>query len=367
MMKPIWYFLIFCLIASCVEPYEFVLHDNQPSLVIEASISDKSYNETLLYPSDGRYFTVKLSTTSDVINTRSEPVNGAVVQLLSSEGDSYVYDFTSAGVYTLFDGDFRARRGVTYKLRITLAADDIYESAWEALPGGDAGPIGDVGFQEKEKQMYIMEAGEWVLRTRKIISVGIQVPGNSTGQPLRYRWTYSPMWIYTAPLASSVSDGYRCWVTNQGYLNTYALQEDRSGGYTKELFDMLTVRNERLYEKFSLLVTQHALTEDYYDFWKEMKSRNEGSALLDVPPFNLRSNFTSTTGEKKVFGYFGVTAEQATRWYFDKTELSYYVDNTLRADCLVSYGPGPPAEECTDCRFYSFGQATAVKPSWWGM
>ena len=42
-----------------MEPYEFVIANNEPSLVIEAFVSDKSFKETVDYPSDGRYFAVK--------------------------------------------------------------------------------------------------------------------------------------------------------------------------------------------------------------------------------------------------------------------------------------------------------------------
>ena len=58
---------------SCVlmcKRYEFLIENEQPSLVVEGYISDKSYNETLQYPGDGRCFSVKISYTSDVINRR---------------------------------------------------------------------------------------------------------------------------------------------------------------------------------------------------------------------------------------------------------------------------------------------------------
>jgi hypothetical protein len=172
------------------------------------------------------------------------------------------------------------------------------------------------------------------------------------------------MWIYVAALISTNDPVYRCWATDAYYLNSYGLQTDYAGGYKKDLFFFPTIRNERIFEKFSVLITQHALTESYYNFWKEMKDQNEGSSLIDTPPFNLRTNFSSTGGTR-VSGYFGVTAEQAKRWYFNKDDLSYYMENTLKADCLVVYGPGPPAPECLDCREYSFGKATTVRPSWW--
>jgi hypothetical protein len=365
MFKRFRFFVLYMAVAGCVEPYEFVVKDASPSLVIEAYISDKSYNETLSYPSDGRHFTVKLTETGDVTNVRPNAVTGASVELMSSENQHWSYQEGSGGIYTLFDDVFEAKRGIQYKMRIALQNEDIYESDWQAMPDTDVPPMGAIGFRESEKQVYVMESGKWVLRTKQIGVGEIELPDNTSGQAIYYRWNFVPMWIYVAPLISQVSPVYRCWATDQNYLNNYALQIDKSGGYRKDLFDFLTIRNERIFEKFSVLVIQQTLTEDYYNFWKEMKEQNEGSALIDTPPYNLKTNFSSPTGAKRASGYFGVTAEEAKRWYFDRTQLSYHVENTLRADCLVVYGPGPPAEECTDCRAYSFGKAVNVKPAWW--
>ena len=150
----------------------------------------------------------------------------------------------------------------------------------------------------------------------------ISVPENNTGEVIRYRWTYSPMWIYRAPLSSVIDQGHVCWATDENYLKTYALQEDRAGGYKEDLFFMQTVRNERIFEKFSVLVTQHVMDDRYYNFWKEMKERNEASALAEIPPYNLQTNYFSTTDDKRVTGYFGVVSEQARRWYFSRNDLS---------------------------------------------
>lgn len=365
MTKRLRFFLLFIVVAGCVEPYDFTVKDMTPALVVEGYISDKSYNETLSYPSDGRYFSVRLTETGDVTNVRPTPVVGATITLLSSEGEEWSYSEDADGRYLLLDNAFESRAGVQYKLRIALADTDVFESGWEEMPEVNVSPMGDIGFEESEKQVYVMESNEWVVRTKKTAVAKIQVPRNDSGEKINYRWTFSPMWIYVAPLTSQISPVYRCWATDQNYLNTYALQEDKSGGYPKDLFDILTVRNERIFEKFSVLVTQQVMTEPYFNFWREMKDRNEGSALIDVPPYNLQTNFKSTTGGKDVLGYFGVTQEQAKRWYFDRTELSYYVPNTLKADCLVVYGPGPPAAECLDCTAYSFGKAVNHRPAWW--
>ena len=364
MLKKLRFTFLF-LIAGCIEPYEFVVRNPEPSLVVEAFISDTSFNETLTYPPDGRYFTVRLTLTGDVQNTRPLPVSGAVVTLVTSEGDELIYTETGSGIYTLTDPAFEAQSGVLYSLRIATPDENVYESSWEGLPDVDVPAMGDISFVETELQQYVMEYPKWVLRSKQVALVNVEVPPNTTGEEIYYRWTYSPMWIYVAPLISQNDPVYRCWATDRNYLPTYGLQADRAGGYRKDLFSFPTIRNERIFEKFSVLVTQHAMTEPHYSYWKELKDQGEGGMLTDVPPYNLRTNFTSAADEKRVSGYFGVTSEQAKRWYFDRTDLSYYVENTLKADCLVVYGPGPPAEECTNCTAYSFGTATTTKPAWW--
>ena len=100
---------------------------------------------------------------------------------------------------------------------------------------------------------------------------------------------------------------------------------------------METARNPKVYAKYSALIVQHAMTEDYYSFWKEMQEQNEGGAIFDKPPFNLHTNFHSLSGDKKVSGYFGVVQEQAKRWYFDISELSYHVENTLREGLYCAF------------------------------
>ncbi len=77
MWKHLGNFLLFLIIFGCVEPYSFVIHNETKTLVVEGYISDKSFNETLLYPSDGRYFTVRLSYSGDVTNGRPVMIPGA--------------------------------------------------------------------------------------------------------------------------------------------------------------------------------------------------------------------------------------------------------------------------------------------------
>jgi hypothetical protein len=363
MIKKIQFVLLLFVVA-CLERYEFEVRDREPGLVIEATLTDKSYLDTQAY-SDGQYFTVRLSETSDVNNVRSKTVNHAIVELLTSEGETFSCVQVANGTYSLLDQEFKARKGVDYRLRIVTPDEHVYESSWERLPDIDAPSIGAVDFAEGTMQKYIMEASDWKVRERQVVTTSIEVPVNTSGKSIYYKYSMLPTWIYEAPLTSQANSNYRCWITEPYYMENFELLVDRAGGYKKALFNIETVRNERIYKKFSVLITQHAMTADVFSFWKDLKDRNETSALADTPPYNLKTNYTSPTGGKKVYGYFGACFEQATRWYFDREQLSYYVEDTMRADCLIVYGPDGPAPMCFDCLQYPSGEGRNVKPFWW--
>src|SRR5690349_20127319 len=105
MIKNFRFALIMLFVVGCIEPYQFRVVDTEPGIVIEATLSDKSFSDTRNYPSDGRYFTVKISKTSDVINVRSQMVSYATVVLSSVRGEQWSYTETdpikSPGVYKL--------------------------------------------------------------------------------------------------------------------------------------------------------------------------------------------------------------------------------------------------------------------------
>jgi hypothetical protein len=337
-----------------------VIQKNEPGLVVEAYISDKSFEETLDFPSDGRYFTVKLKSTSDVTNVRDVPIQFAQVQLSNEAGETWDYSESAPGVYSLFNEEFGAEEEVQYRLTVTLPDTSVIESDWVHLPQSTE-PMGEISFREEDIQKYTIQLRKEVIVTVKAIKTQILIPENSTGETIFYRWTFDPLWIYKPPFTGGT--GYICWATDPYYIRHYALlQLNGIGNVKKDLFWIETIRNERIYEKFSALIVEQVMHEEYYHFWQEMHDRNQSGAILSRPPFNLQTNYHFVNGSGNVYGYFGIVREQARRWYFDKTELSYYVENTLHDDCTPPRTLGP---QCSSCFAYTNGIVTDVKPSWW--
>jgi hypothetical protein len=292
MLKRIQGFLLFLFVAACVEPYHFVIENDEPTLVVEAYLSDKSFNETVSY-SDGRYFTVKLTTTTDVINVRPVPIKSAHVQLLNDKGEIWEYSESvdKPGAYVLIDDNFEAKAGVNYKLSIKLPDESKYESDWETMPTTVVPAMGNISFREDEIEKYVIKVREEVLETFKGIWAEINVPENTTKEPVYYRWTYTAHWEFVAALASPSRPGHRCWVTNPLAIQHYAIQHDRTGAYNKDLYFLETIRNDQIFIRYSSLIVQHAMTEEFYTFWKEMKEQNEGGAILDKPPLICKQIF----------------------------------------------------------------------------
>lgn len=345
---------------ACVEPYEFEIENKGPALVVEGLLTDVSFQETLEYPSDGRYFSVKLSYAHNVVNEKSKVVSGAKVTLLSSEGGEWCYTEQEEGNYLLLEPEFRATNEQAYKIKIVLANEDSFESEWQRLPAVEKHPIGDISFDEIYRDEYEIIAGEKLVRPKQGIAVKIELPKNSTEEAVYYRWDFDPTWIYIAPLLPPINK--KCWVRSKTYLYNYTLHRDNVGGYKREMFFVETYRNNRFYEDFSLLTRQLVINKKYHQFLEEVQLQSQGN-INDTPPYNIITNLKPVNNSNRVVGFFGLAKETATRWYFNRWDLSYFVENTLKKDC--SQKGLPPGPECYDCLAYPFGDAFLERPSWW--
>ncbi len=355
--------------VSCIEKYDFNVINQVEGLVVEASISDLSFAESLSWPSDGRYFKVKLSKTNDVDNQRDERVSQAEVKLRSKSGAEYMYteDPLLPGEYFLRDEFFRAERDEEYQLEITLPDGQLFTSNWESLPS-KSHPLGSVDYIETSPNKYVYEAGERVVKSIRGIDVRMRVTDFSDSEKRFFRWTFDPFWTYAAALvADPASPAKQCYVTSDYYLDDFVLAELKRGDYSQKLFFLETGSNWRLYKHFSTIIHQEELSESYYQFWKDLEAQKDKGGLYDQPPFGLITNFTNTNGNWTVNGYFGIVSESASRWTFDPDDLSYTIEDNLLQWCQENavFDPRLPPDQCFDCRSHTLGVAVNTPPLWW--
>jgi hypothetical protein len=353
-------------LISCVEKIDFVVNNDQPLLVVNGFVSNKSYDETLLIPSDGRFFSVQLSTTSKVTNVRDKPVYGATVYLEDNSNNTWYYTERDKGKYLLENPQFKALEGQSFRLNIIYDGEK-YLSNWETLPKKGY-EFGDLSFDEVILDVLVYESNEPVLVKKKGISVKAKLEEIITDKIYTY-WDFEPYWIYKAPLATSSNGDVYCWMTNEVYLSNYVLKSTNGQPYVQELFAIETVRNEIVYEEFTAIIRQVSVTPEYYYFLEDLQKQSDRGGLFDQPPYNVNGNlYMEGNMNTRVSGYFSIVNEQSERWYFNKSELSYRMISETLNDCSVNYG-GPPSPSCFSCLAYDRGYPNAkirnVKPSWW--
>jgi hypothetical protein len=367
-LKKILFILIASSLFSCLEKYDFNVLNTSKGLVVEASISDISFSESKSFPSDGRYFNVRLTTTSDVDNKRDSKINDAAVRLMSEDGEvfNYTHALKEDGMYYLINESFKAARNKKYQLKINLLGGQEFESAWEMMPTGE-NTIGEINYNETRIEKYVFEAGEKVIRPITGINVNLKLPENEFARNQYIKWSFDPLWTYSAALLPVESPIKNCWVRSNLYLKQYELAKFRKGGFDQELFFIETKGNWRLYDYFSALIHQEKMTPEFYQFWKDLQAQGDQGGLYDQPPFGLITNFKSLNSDWTVNGYFGVIDENTVRWEFDPSQLTYLIENDLNQFCLENAVRDPrlPPDQCFDCRSHTLGESVNVKPLWW--
>lgn len=367
-MRRSLFFTLILFTIACQSKYDFNIINKKRGLVIESFITSQSFNESLNIPSEGRYFTVKLSETSDVDNVRDKKVTGATVLLKNISGESFYYieNEEVEGEYRLLDQEFKAIPGELYQLRVDLEEGPHFESSWEQMPSVE-NQMGEFSIEEVSPLQYVFESNERVIKNIDGINIHLDVPEKTDDKEVYYKWNFEPLWIYRAELAETIgSQRILCWVRSAFYHHHTVLNKTSKGGFDQELFFLQTQGNDRVYRYFSTIVHQDIVSEGYYNFWKELNAQDEKGGLFDQPPFSLNTNFISTNSDWTVNGYFAVVSRKSARWTFDPEVLTYAIDNNLKELCLLlDNEPGPKEGQCYNCDEYNRGDATTQSPLWW--
>ena len=353
------------IVSGCVEPFSFDIDRSNEPIVIESYITDVSFNQSTLYPSDGRFFKTTLRYGQNLFG-KGDNVSGAQVLLHSDRNETWSYTEWAPGDYRLLDSQFMAQRGVQYKLEIRLPNNDIFESDWESLPVVE-NRMGELGFEETTKIDTKFNKGEKVIEEVNGIELTVDIPTNESTDRRYLMWQYETTWIYRAGRLGPENPLYQCWVSGNAYLSQFNLNEDTKGGYKENLVFIDVETNERVLHEMSILVNQFSIDKKYYNFLQDLEKQRESSNLFAAPPFNLNSNYHGVNTENPVFGYFSVRDEEAKRMYFSVEDLSYSVNsNVLFETCQSAIPPYAPDDPCDNCLNYSYGGEPSLDaPYWW--
>ena len=296
-----------------------------------------------------------------------------------------IFPFTgnTRGEYT--NNQLNLNNTVKYRLRIRTAGGKEYLSDY--VPVQISPPIDSVHWKRTDEGIQMM--------------VSTHDPQNQTWY---YRWQYDETWeihsdfisnfrwqdpmVVTRPDPFAI---YFCWVSDASrriFVNSSAkLTQDVIAG---QQLDLIRLGAEKISVRYSILVTQYALTKEAYQFWEIMKKNTEQvGTLFDPQPSQLLTNIHSVSDPTEpVIGFVSVGAPSQKRLFIRRNEvepwryrrecevrnipldsLRFFFSNDVWIPLQEWYHPGTGrfagyesgTRACVDCTV----RGTNVRPSFW--
>jgi hypothetical protein len=260
---------------------------------------------------------IKLSRTVIIGNKNStNPEGGATVSIENAQAAVATLIEIAKGTYAL--PVLNLDKTKQYRLRIKTTNGKIYLS--DLTDVKTTPPIDSVGYTVK--------------------SDGIQIYLNShdvTNNSRYYIYNYTEAWRFDSKYISSlISDGTNILVRTTAQNITSCFGNSTSANIvlnsTAALNQAVTYQtpitnidatSEKISIRYSILVTQTALTKEAYAFWENLKKSTEQlGSIFDAQPSQLIGNIHNIAdASEPVIGYISAATTQSKRIFIDKFDL----------------------------------------------
>jgi len=351
--------------SSCIDPFEPDIHESQEVMVIDGIISDRP-----------GYYEVSVSRSSPYNDPGFRPVDGCVVTVEDGQGDMRFYDMAEPGIYRAWLEPPFLAEGKVYAISVTTQGGITYRSEYDTLlscPPVDA--------------LYFLPQNSGGTDPDDVWQ-GIQFYNDVRGNPngtRNYRWKAIATWEYHSPFTAQyvryqgenipyvVDSVYACYLTEtieRVYAASTRLLTENSIFQNK--LHYVSDQTPRLAERYSLLLEQHSLTDQAFNYWEKIAAQSaSGASLYETQPASSLGNIYRVNSDQKVLGCFYATQIREKRIFVDKDELDFRAGAyTCRLDTLVDnstfiytnyyylislqpLGPGPEwlggPEKCFNC------------------
>jgi hypothetical protein len=364
------------ILTSCIDPYSPpVLDQEAAALVIDGFINMNGES------------TIRLSRSQNIYDTNAPLTEtGALITLEDEDGTKIFLTEAEAGKYVLPQQVFASKN---YRLNILTKDSKEYQSDFE--PGLVSPPIDSL---------------TWNLTDNLGVQINVNTHDFEKSKGF-YRWTFEETWLYTSEYESAFIYNYNSHTVELRSDNIY--QCYRSARSTDILIESTvrlktnTISNfpityipnnfERLRYQYSILTTQHSISEEAFSYWQQLKKTTEDLGTLFGPlPSQITGNFQCISNpDEPVVGYFAIGTTTSKRIFISANQLSgspHYITpyencesfELLNANISNFSGPyllaggipnpnGPnilgyyySTPNCVDCRLSG---GTNVKPDFW--
>jgi hypothetical protein len=364
------------LLTACIEKFDPPSVGVNDLLVVDAYLTD-----------DDQPIVVRLSRSIPLDTNYWIPETGADVHISDDSGEEFRLWETDKGIYN-YPGNTDPVPGKSYQLHVKTSNGNAYISDWVTMRETPA--VDSLTWEYEEIPDQDLQGLQFYVYTHD--------PENNTWY---YRWEWEETWIFYTPYISTINwqDGQiiqrtedisTCWNTGSStsiYIaSSKNLDQDVVYRYPVYYADNST---DRFSIRYSLNVRQYALSEESYNYWKELKKVTEDlGTLFDPLPSSLHGNIHSIKDENEtVLGYFDAYTVQEQRIFisdFELPRISYpdyfrFCEETIvgydeikgminrglllifqtRVGGAVVYMMSTP--ECIDCTL----RGTNIKPDYW--
>lgn len=375
------------VISGCVSPVMIKLNKNdaKPLLVVEGQVTDQ----------EGP-FQVKLTNTLQLNDPDiPKPVLNAEVHIIDDKGNNYELFSDSDGIYETVEKNLKGIPGYKYTLTITTLGDGKQYTSTPVLmqqvPDIDSLYYKEVthtriteGIAYDDDWMNILldthdQEGitkYWKYEFEETWEVNLIADPVKVNHSLQYPENYNYETV------TQIDDKKICWITKPSSSIIVASTDNSPADELKGLLiQEIGPDDTRLHIRYSILVRQYSLSEDLYNYFKQLNDVNVNSGgIYNKIPAPVFGNISCCDSTGKALGYFSASSVKEKRIFINRSDVHLETIN-INEDCTYFSYNVPPTQQkiyfgsdvlsgapvytssagCADCTLFG----TNVKPSFW--
>lgn len=315
--------LLVILTMGCREPFEPEIKNQEAGILVVEGYLD----------SEGLKSELRLSITTNVSDTvRFAPVKKALVNLVSGTGSVFPLVEDKEGIY-YFEQNIDENQ--EYRLEILLANGEKYLSS--SLKPIITPPIQDAGY----------------VRDEQGIEVFVNTQGDENADD--FLWTFEETWIFLPRFKVTyiykkelknvvpIGDNERIDLCYKSEMNSDILLETSSRFEEQVVFRKTITEipegDERLMERYSILISQKAIPQESLEFWETLKKNTDDIGSIFSPlPSVIGGNFKlEGNPDKPIIGFVSLGIVRQERVYIDRMDvLPWEYNDPEFDDCFIS-------------------------------
>lgn len=344
-------------LVSCVEEIPFTTGKGARTVVLSGGINNLDEDQVVF-----------LSRTQEE-GQPALPESGAVIYLVESSGQTWLFYENREGRYILPAGSVVPEIGASYHVEFTLADGGLYRSIPEILlpvvqPDSVRWKIGKETTRIEDGKAYSIDALQLFIST-----------GFAVDQPDTYfRWiVHSAFEFTTLPECSPFRTTTTCYFSdllNPGLFFLYDNRDNPRGVLRNFPIGYESLEpNYRYSETHYFSIYQHRISQKAFEYFSRLnRVAVQNGSIFDPIPASVKGNLYRVDNEnEKVLGYFQVSSAAVIRQRIIRADLDgkYNLLDKRNNLCglLVGVFGSEYFEGCCNC--YSIKYPIIDKPAWW--